>query len=68
MGCQDCSTLNKCYKCHTNFTLVDGTDFGYCFPKCFHHNYRKTRYESTTQFLKDVNMTELKVINPVTML
>ena len=49
--------MGHCYDCFDNFQAVYGPDFGFCFPKCFHGQYRKTVYDDADSFMN--NLSEL---------
>ena len=57
-GCVDCLSLGHCLSCNGNFEAVTGTDFGFCFPKCFHGMYRQTVFEDGKELLRQLDVPE----------
>ena len=39
-----------CTKCEDDYTLISGSDFGYCFPSCTAGYFIKTKYTNKDSF------------------
>jgi hypothetical protein len=63
-GCEACNEVNQCYECSSNFEIVRGPSFSYCYPKCFNSMYRPTYFTRDSDMLANFMLNVFGDIPP----
>lgn len=50
-------------QCQANYTLIYGSDFGYCFPSCPTGYYIQTKYTNKNSYLNKIRDGNTNVVN-----